>query len=857
MAFFLPLVMSIGGMVLQALFAPKPKDQYGPRLSDINVQAVSPGNIIPRHWGTMKMSSQIIWTSQLIETKHVQKQGGKGLGGGGAKQITYTYSVDIAHAVCEGPIYRINRIWANQKLLWLNPALKGEQQTDFLNAYMAEGTRLLDNDTTLEEASVGAFFFAFNNYEQHEYDLTTAQKAKDFIHDHPIDPPNQPNAARVSQMIDQMLSPLDKDNTYRSYKVRFDNLDIYLGYEDQQPNSVIEGYKGVGQVSGFRGVCYFVLQNLQLEDFGNSIPQFQIEVMKTDGTTYLHGIIGDICAEAGLDDDEYNVDCGMEVVPVLGFAITQTMSARSILEDLQKVYPFDGQETSYVLRFDWVERRPRALIRREDFGAFIQGDDQPPSEEATRTQDLELPKQFNFTYQEPLRAYSTNTVKATRQTTDSNQVEDWTIAIAMTRDEAKSRVEDTMVNRYMTRRTYQIVLPRKYIILEPGDPVLVAEENNPDRYYGMIVTEVAIGANGLLQFTFADHHYHTLVSATVESDLDAPDHDGSLSQSSRTYAYMLDCPLLTDTVADKPGYYVVMSGARGTWAGGTLIVDVSAGGVVSAYGLETDADNNGANWYTVVNSEEGVPHGFIMNQLGPAVPGYWDRENTINFYLIDPDISLSSVAESDLIKNPFNLLMVGNEIIQFANATNRGNGMWKLDTLLRGLRGTDWAIDQHQIGERCVRLTQSGTKRVEHDASLLNKEGTYKALTFGDATDDVDSFTFTNTGNSFRPYTPNVLIAEKLGSDFYMKWIWRARQNGVWSDGVDTSLDQPYEKYEIDVLNGDSVVRTVQLNALREWTYTEAMQIADFGAAQASVTLNIFQMGEVVGRGFKKVVTIE
>jgi hypothetical protein len=776
------------------------------------------------------------------------------MGGGGAKQITYTYSVDIAHSICKGPVHKVNRIWANQKLLWIAPDLLSSEQDAFLQAYLSEGTRLLDNGVDLEEASVSAFFFAFNNYEQHEYDLSTADKAYDFIFQHPIDPPNQPNSARTKQIIAQMLSPLDKDSSYRSLKIRFDNLDIYLGHEDQQPNSVIEGYKGVGNVSGFRGVCYFVLQNLQLEDFGNSIPQFQVEVEKKDGTTYLHEIVHDLCTGSGLDDDEFNVTCGIPSTPVLGFAITNTSSARSVLEDLQKIYPLDGQETSYVLRFDWIDRRPRALIRREDFAAYISGEDQPSSEDVSRTQDLEMPKQVNLKYQEPARAYSSNTVKASRQITLSNQVEDYDIAIAMTREEAKSRVENSLVNRLMARRTYKIVLPRKYVVLEPGDPVLVTEENNPNRWYGMLVTKVTIGANGILEFEFADHHFHGMVSATVEADTE-DNNSNDLDYSARTYAYMLDCPLLTDTEDDKPGYYVVMSGARGTWQGGTLLIDVSSGGTVTAFGLSQDQAVNGSNWYTVTNIEESVPHGFIMYQLGPAVPGVWDYQNTISMYVVN-QIGLSSVAKSDLIQNPFNLIMVGDELVQFANATDKGNGVWVLDTLLRGLRGTDWAIDQHLAGERIVRLTQNATKRVEHDVSQLNKPGTYKALSFGDQTDDVDSFSFTDTGNSLRPYAPSVRAAYKNGADFYLRWMWRARQNGFWIDGADVVLDQPFEKYEIDVLNGDTVVRTVQLTDTKEWTYSEASQIADFGSAQDSCTFVLYQMGNVIGRGFGKRVTI-
>ena len=108
------LAITVGGAILSAALAPKPKDQFGPRLSDINVGTVSPGNPIIRHWGTMKLPGQLIWTSKIIETEHDETvEGGKFQDD--AHIYTYTYSVDCAVAVCKGPVYRINRIWANQQ----------------------------------------------------------------------------------------------------------------------------------------------------------------------------------------------------------------------------------------------------------------------------------------------------------------------------------------------------------------------------------------------------------------------------------------------------------------------------------------------------------------------------------------------------------------------------------------------------------------------------------------------------------------------------------------------------------------------------------------------------------------------
>src|SRR5271157_3047107 len=136
------LVIGLGGVILTALFTPKPRPHYGSRLSNINVPPVSPGNVIPPVWGTFKVPAQMIFASPLIETMHTHqasKKGGKGMiGGNTARTYTFTYSIDGAWSVCAGPVYGINRIWANQKLLYVSPAALANTAIDFYNAYQAE-----------------------------------------------------------------------------------------------------------------------------------------------------------------------------------------------------------------------------------------------------------------------------------------------------------------------------------------------------------------------------------------------------------------------------------------------------------------------------------------------------------------------------------------------------------------------------------------------------------------------------------------------------------------------------------------------------------------------------------------------
>ena len=147
---------------------------------------------MPRLWGTMKLPCTMIFSGPLIETMHTheassKKGGGKGMmGGKSAKTYTFTYSVDAAWAICLGPIYRINRIWANNKLLWVDPVVAQYEQSAFDAAYQSEATRLIDEEgVDLNHAAASAFVFAWNNLSSDEVTLSSPADAVDVHHGAP------------------------------------------------------------------------------------------------------------------------------------------------------------------------------------------------------------------------------------------------------------------------------------------------------------------------------------------------------------------------------------------------------------------------------------------------------------------------------------------------------------------------------------------------------------------------------------------------------------------------------------------------------------------------------------------------
>ncbi|MFK8252221.1 baseplate multidomain protein megatron [Ancylobacter terrae] len=111
---------ALGGAVLdRALFTPSRRVE-GPRLSDLEVMASTEGAPIPRVYGRARLSGQVIWATDFEEVVATQEQSAGGKGGslgGGATTTTYSYFANFAVGICEGPVTRIGRIWADGQLL--------------------------------------------------------------------------------------------------------------------------------------------------------------------------------------------------------------------------------------------------------------------------------------------------------------------------------------------------------------------------------------------------------------------------------------------------------------------------------------------------------------------------------------------------------------------------------------------------------------------------------------------------------------------------------------------------------------------------------------------------------------------
>jgi hypothetical protein len=120
----------IAGTAIDARRSGNARRHYeGARLEDLAVQTSTYGRMIPQVFGSVRIAGNVIWSRPIKEvatTTTIRSGGGKGGRSSGSSsqrtttETTYQYYVTLAIAIAEGEITRLDRVWADAKLLDLS-----------------------------------------------------------------------------------------------------------------------------------------------------------------------------------------------------------------------------------------------------------------------------------------------------------------------------------------------------------------------------------------------------------------------------------------------------------------------------------------------------------------------------------------------------------------------------------------------------------------------------------------------------------------------------------------------------------------------------------------------------------------
>jgi hypothetical protein len=544
------------------------------------------------------------------------------------------------------------------------------------------------------------------------------------------------------------------------------------------------------------------------------------------GTSGLDAILSDICARSGLTASDIDVSAISGQVD--GFIINRQQTMRDAIETLQSAYFFDAVESGDVLKF--VPRGGASVLTINEDDIAV-GNNELFS--VNRAQEIELPKRINIIYLSRLLNYQTATQHSQREVTSSMEILTMDIPIVCTDQMAKTIADIALFSQWTGRTAFQFNLPLKYAQLEPTDIITVTVSGIT---YRMRVASTRMVSPTMIEVKalMDDQSTYDFYSApATPSSLLLENQSVATSSMS-----LLDMPAFPGDDNDKGVIRVAANGLSGTWTGAALY----------------RSDDGGANYGRVIDLSTPSVIGTSVTALAVGPTAVFDDANSVTVSLIGSN-ALQSVSELAVL-NGANAALIGNEIIQFKTATLINANQYRLSGLLRGRLGTDWAIAGHVAGEAFV-LLDGRVNKFQAANNLIGLSRSYKCVSFGSTLTATSPQDFLYTGVALKPYSPVHLSGVRDGSgNLTINWVRRTRISGNWQDGVDVALNETSEAYEVEIMNGVNVMRTITGLSTPTASYTAAQQITDFGAAQTSVSVRIYQLSSLVGRGYSAVAAV-
>lgn len=242
-------------------------------------------------------------------------------------------------------------------------------------------------------------------------------------------------------------------------------------------------------------------------------------------------------------------------------------------------------------------------------------------------------------------------------------------------------------------------------------------------------------------------------------------------------------------------------------------------------------------------------------QQGPW--GSFDNANAIELYMVFGDLASK---DANVVLAGENRIAVASssgawEIIGFREAEETEPNHWRLTGLLRGLAGSEDAMaDGHPSGSVAVILDEAVAPlsiTVDEAGRPMNWLAEARGVS-----DPPVPMTFAGGTRARTPIAPVHLDGVRLeGGDIRLSWIRRARRYADGWDGVDIPLDEPFEKYRVEILSSGFAVRTVQTGE-PHFDYPLADEINDFGSGQTQITFRVRQLGFTMPDGIAATKTI-
>jgi hypothetical protein len=535
------------------------------------------------------------------------------------------------------------------------------------------------------------------------------------------------------------------------------------------------------------------------------------------GTSQLEGLVSAILSDSGAGDfDATALGEGAE-----GYLIDRPMAARAAIEPLAGAYAFDASEQAGTLTFRPRGGAPAVELDEDELVLPARG----TPLRLVRAQETELPREVSLGYSDSGSDYRRTAATSRRLVGGSARSAHVDLAVVTNDSAAERRAEIWLQDLWAGRETAAFALPPSYLWLTPGDVVALTAQGRRRLYE---IREIVDAEERAIKARSIDPEVFDLPLPPPRRQLPAlPVAVGPV------HARLLDLPAL---VGEEPPVLTRIAVFAEPWPGPVAI------------------------WRSV----DGLSFERVAVALAPAVAGEtldplprgptsrWDRVNGVRVRLYGgalvshPDAQVLDGANAAALRRPDGAW----EVLQFANAELIGENTYRLSRFLRGQAGSEWTMGDPLPAGAAFVLLDEHVVPVARGLDALERTMHLRIVVAGRDHGDPASVAMQMTPQAIalRPLSPVNPRARRNDDGVLLSWICRTRRDGdSWAAG-EVPLGEDREGYEVDVLDGAAVKRTLRADA-PSVLYPTADEIADFGAPQALLSIRIVQMSATVGRG--------
>ena len=577
---------------------------------------------------------------------------------------------------------------------------------------------------------------------------------------------------------------------------------VHTGHGDQSADPLLAAAEG-GGCPAHRGLAYVVFEDLQLAEYGNRIPALSFEVFADSAPlslqTMLDPVVPDCDAEVALD--------GLDGLTIDG-------SPADLLSLLDPVYPLDCDACDAQLTIRPERSQGAPLVLPEPAVASASDDFGGKAGFArNRTLGGEAPLSVLRHY-DPDRDYQPGVQRANGPPAPG-QPRVLELPATIAAPAARRLVDAATRRRAWARHTIAWRVTQLDPAIRPGTVVTLPGESGQWRVRAWEWRAEGVELTLERLAPTAPDPSGATDPGRVGSDLDL------LSPPTTLVAFEL--PWDGNPATPLPQLYAAVS-AGGGWTGASLLVDQGDGA-----------------WQPLGTSGRGkAVIGTSLDALPSGSPLLFDRSSAVTLTLLDPAAELGNATMRQMAQGA-NKALLGNELIQFAEAAPLGAGQWRLSGLLRGRGGTENALGTHAASEPFV-LLDSPLTLLDPALTGPAEQALIGALGLGDGTPATSPVRLAGIG--WRPLSPvHGRAFSSSGGGLELRWTRRARGGWRWEDGVDLPLNEQREVYVVEFGPG-------QGSAVARWDCDSPQLVLAFGewsalaAATPAGAFTVRQVGD-------------